>query len=85
MEKDFTLSVIIFTVCDSQRILWKVSSTRQARISPLEFVLDEEHFDWWGSVMFWKKNRWQIKKKKKNSKYVSYLLEYGRGILQREN
>jgi hypothetical protein len=65
MEKDFTLSVIIFTVCDSQRILWKVSSTRQARISPLEFVLDEEHFDWWGSVMFWKKNRWQIKKKKK--------------------
>jgi hypothetical protein len=70
MEKDFTLSVIIFTVCDSQRILWKVSSTRQARISLLEFVLDEEHFDWWGSVMFWKKNRLP---KKKNSKYVSYL------------
>jgi hypothetical protein len=63
MEKDFTLSVIIFTVCDSQRILWKVSSTRQARISLLEFVLDE-HFDWWGSVMFWKKNR--LPKKKKN-------------------
>jgi hypothetical protein len=79
MEKDFTLSVIIFTVCDSERVLWKVSSTRQARISLLEFVLDEEHFDWWGSVMFW-----QNFQKKKIEVWL-FILEYGRGILQREN
>jgi hypothetical protein len=80
------LSVIIFTVCDSQRILWKVSSTRQARISLLEFVLDEEHFDWWGSVMFRKKNRWPKKKKTKKFEVCKlFTLEYGRGILQREN